>query len=94
MMTVDRSISSTLLANSGGVVMTLNTIKVDRPVRLTDDLPHLGLARGRVGTVCSKWAVAGTTFEVEFGTREQAVRVLLAERQLEAAPEPDTPGVR
>jgi hypothetical protein len=71
--------------------MKLNTIKVDRRVRLADDLPHLGLVRGRVGTVCSTWRVAGKAYEVEFGAREHAVRVLLLERQLEAEAPAETP---
>jgi hypothetical protein len=68
----------------------MDTIRVDKPVRLADDLPNLGLRRGRVGTVCSHWGVAGSTYEVEFGTRGDAVRVLLTPRQIE--PEADEDG--
>jgi hypothetical protein len=65
----------------------MKSIKVDKPVRLADDLPNLGLRRGRVGTVCSRWGVGGSTYEVEFGAPGNAVRVLLTPRQIE--PEPD-----
>ena len=68
----------------GNDVMT--AILVNKPVCLTDNLPDLGLYRGCVGTVCSTWAVAETTYEVEFRTPGHAVRVLLRRRQL--VPEP------
>jgi hypothetical protein len=67
----------------------MDTIRVDKPVRLADDLPNLGLRRGRVGTVCSHWGIAGSTYEVEFGRCGDSVRVLLTPRQIEPAPDED-----
>ena len=69
----------------------MKPIRVDKPVRLADDLPNLGLRRGRVGTVCSRWAVGGSTYEVEFGAPDQAVRVLLTRRQIEPEPDDERP---
>jgi hypothetical protein len=70
----------------------MKSIRVDKPVRLADDLPNLGLRRGRIGTVCSRWSVAGSTYEVEFGgAPDQAVRVLLTRRQIEPAPDDEEP---
>jgi hypothetical protein len=65
----------------------MDTIRINKPVRLADDLPYLGLRRGRVGTVCSHWGIAESTYEVEFGPRENSVRVLLTPRQIEPAPD-------
>jgi len=54
-------------------------------VRLTQDLPELGLHRGDVGSVCSTWFEPNTAFEVEFqldgeGSR---VRALLMPNQIQ-----------
>jgi len=54
-------------------------------VRLTQDLPELGLYRGDVGLVCSTWFDPDTAFEVEFqpdghGSR---VRALLMPNQIQ-----------
>ena len=59
-------------------------LKADERVRLTQDLPELGLRRGDVGIVCSTWFNPRTAFEVEFqpdapGCR---VRALLMPNQL------------
>jgi hypothetical protein len=35
-------------------------------VKLTQDLPELGLHCGDTGVVCSKWSHPSTAFEVEF----------------------------
>jgi hypothetical protein len=65
----------------------MKSIRVDKPVRLADDLPNLGLRRGRIGTVCSRWTVGGSTYEVEFGPPGQPVRCLLTRQQIEPAPD-------
>jgi hypothetical protein len=59
-------------------------LKAEERVRLTQDLPELGLRRGDVGVVCSTWFNPRTAFEVEFqpdgpGCR---VRALLMPNQL------------
>ncbi len=58
----------------------------DQFVRLTHDVPELGLSRGDVGVVCSTWFSPATAYEVEFGgvgTREMT-RALLFRHQIEA----------
>ena len=61
----------------------MDAVPVNKPVRLNDNLPHLELHRGAVGTVCSTWAVADTAYEVEFRTPGHAVRVLLVRGQID-----------
>jgi hypothetical protein len=41
-------------------------LKTEERVRLTQDLPELGLRRGDAGVVCSTWFEPRTAFEVEF----------------------------
>lgn len=54
-------------------------------VRLTQDLPELGLYRGDVGVVCSTWFDPDTAFEVEFqpAGRGGRVRALLMPNQIQ-----------
>jgi len=54
-------------------------------VRLTQDLPELGLYRGDVGLVCSTWFDPDTAFEVEFQPDGQGnrVRALLMPNQIQ-----------
>jgi hypothetical protein len=40
-------------------------VRAAEHVRLTQDLPELGLYRGDVGLVCSTWFDPDTAFEVE-----------------------------
>jgi hypothetical protein len=63
----------------------MGQIEPEQAVRLTQDLPQLGLHRGTVGHVCSTWFDPNTTFEVEFqpdgpGSR---VRALLMPSQIQ-----------
>jgi hypothetical protein len=44
----------------------MTEIKVDGQVRLTEDIPELGLHRGEIGRVCSTWCCPTTIYEVEF----------------------------
>jgi hypothetical protein len=58
----------------------------DQFVRLTRDVPELGLSRGEVGVICSTWFAPAAVYEVEFGgmgTRE-TTRALLFGHQIEA----------
>jgi Domain of unknown function (DUF4926) len=60
-------------------------------VRLIQDVPELGLHRGDVGLVCSRWFEPSTAFEVEFqpgaGCR---VRALLMPNQIQEDPSAST----
>jgi len=63
----------------------MNKTIVDHGVKLTHDLPELGLPRGTHGTVCSLWCAPQTAYEVEFTSpgNERGVRALLREEQIE-----------
>jgi hypothetical protein len=54
-------------------------------VRLTQDLPELGLYRGAVGLVCSTWFDPNTAYEVEFQQDDRGgrVRALLMPNQIQ-----------
>jgi hypothetical protein len=54
-------------------------------VRLTRDLPEMGLHRGDLGVVCSRWFDPNTAFEVEFYPQDPGfpVRALLMPDQIE-----------
>ena len=60
-------------------------IKADERVRLTKDLPELGLRRGDTGVVCSTWFDPSTAFEVEFQSHDPgcSVRALLMRNQIQ-----------
>ena len=62
----------------------MTEIKVDERVRLTKDLPELGLRRGDMGVVCSTWFHPSTAFEVEFQPRTPgySMRALLMPNQI------------
>ena len=63
----------------------MTDIKADERVRLTTDLPELGLRRGDTGVVCSTWFDPSTAFEVEFQpqARDGSVRALLMRNQIQ-----------
>ena len=63
----------------------MTDIKADERVRLTKDLPELGLHHGDTGVVCSTWFNPVTAFEVEFQSADQgcAVRALLMANQIQ-----------
>ena len=63
----------------------MTDIKADEHVRLTKDLPELGLHRGDMGVVCSTWFHPATAFEVEFQSAHEgcAVRALLMTNQIQ-----------
>lgn len=63
----------------------MTDIRVDEHVRLTKDLPELGLYRGDLGVVCSTWFDPSTAFEVEFQAHDPgcSVRALLMPNQLQ-----------
>ena len=63
----------------------MTDIKADERVRLTTDLPELGLRRGDTGVVCSTWFDPGTAFEVEFQPHPPgcSVRALLMRNQIQ-----------
>jgi len=63
----------------------MTDIKADEHVRLTNDLPELGLHRGDTGVVCSTWFDPRTAFEVEFPNRAcgHSVRALLMRNQIQ-----------
>jgi hypothetical protein len=60
-------------------------VKAAELVRLTQDLPELGLQCGDVGTVCSTWFEPNTAFEVEFQLDGDGshVRALLMPNQIQ-----------
>jgi hypothetical protein len=59
--------------------------EVDRPVRLLEDLPELGLRSGEVGVVCSRWFAPALAYEVEFQPRGHTTRALVMENQIQPA---------
>jgi len=78
----DRTHANGRLQRRGDVMPHLKPAEL---VRLTQDLPELGLHRGDVGSVCSTWFEPNTAFEVEFqldgeGSR---VRALLMPNQIQ-----------
>jgi hypothetical protein len=62
-------------------------VNADERVRLTQDLPELGLHYGDVGLVCSTWFEPDTAYEVEFQPRAPRgrVRALLMPNQIQKA---------
>ena len=50
-------------------------VNVEQLVRLAQDLPELGLHRGDLGVVCSRWFEPNTAFEVEFQPKAAGCRV-------------------
>ena len=60
-------------------------IKPDERVRLTKDLPELGLHRGDTGVVCSTWFDPSTAFEVEFQPHAPgcSIRALVMRNQIQ-----------
>ena len=70
----------------------MTDIRADEHVRLTKDLPELGLHRGDMGVVCSTWFDPATAFEVEFQSADQgcAVRALLMTNQIQKDAKPAT----
>ena len=63
----------------------MTDIDTDERVKLTQDLPELGLHRGDIGVVCSKWFRPSTAFEVEFQphTPGCSVRALVMRNQIQ-----------
>ena len=57
-----------------------------RHVRLSQDIPELGLQRGQMGTLCSTWFAPSEAFEVEFQPAGlgHAIRALLLPSQCES----------
>jgi hypothetical protein len=63
----------------------MTQVRAEELVRLTQDLPELGLYRGAVGLVCSTWFDPNTAFEVEFQPdgQDSRVRTLLMPHQIQ-----------
>jgi hypothetical protein len=63
----------------------MTKINPDELVRLKRDLPEIGLHRGDLGVVCSRWFDPNTAFEVEFQPHSSSfpVRALLMPDQIE-----------
>jgi hypothetical protein len=63
----------------------MSKVKIEQRVRLTQDVPELGLHRGDVGLVCSTWFEPSTAFEVEFHPHAVgcSVRALLMPNQIQ-----------
>ena len=60
--------------------------RVNQSVRLTHDIPELGLRCGEIGTVCSEWFAPTVAYEVEFAPPyglEHATRALLMDGQIQ-----------
>ena len=70
----------------------MNQINEQDRVRLSVDLPELGLSAGQVGRVISTWFYPHTAFEVEFEPEPGACarRVLLLKHQVAGADEAPT----
>ena len=62
---------------------------IDSRVRLTTDIPELGLRRGDVGVVCSTWFAPTAAYEVEFQPQglSESTRALLLAAQVGAMEE-------
>jgi hypothetical protein len=58
---------------------------LDETVKLTQDIPELGLRRGDLGLVCSTWPGHASAYEVEFRAQQACcpVRALLLADQIE-----------
>ena len=68
----------------------MKTPEVNRPVRLLEDLPELGLRCGEVGVVCSTWFAPQPAYEVEFQPRRgDATRALVMRNQIQPADDRD-----
>ena len=67
--------------------------EVNRPVRLLQDIPELGLRSGEVGVVCSTWFAPTPAYEVEFQPkpRGSACRALVSRSQIQPTDEADLP---
>jgi hypothetical protein len=65
----------------------MTRVNADERVRLTQDLPELGLRHGDVGLVCSTWFEPNTAYEVEFqpSAPGHRVRALLMPNQIQKA---------
>jgi hypothetical protein len=63
--------------------------EVNRPVRLLQDIPELGLRCGEVGVVCSTWFAPTPAYEVEFQPRGHATRALVMRSMIQPADESD-----
>jgi len=63
----------------------MTDIETDERVKLTKDLPELGLHRGDTGIVCSTWFRPSTAFEVEFQPRIPgcSIRALVMRNQIQ-----------
>ena len=63
----------------------MTDIDTEERVKLTQDLPELGLHRGDTGVVCSKWFRPSTAFEVEFqpDIRGCSIRALVTRNQIQ-----------
>ena len=61
--------------------------EVNRPVRLLQDIPELGLRSGEVGVVCSMWFAPNQAYEVEFRlkSRSSATRAIVMRNQIQPA---------
>ncbi|HYO07986.1 MAG TPA: DUF4926 domain-containing protein [Tepidisphaeraceae bacterium] len=64
---------------------------MNRVVRLTQDLPELGLRSGQVGVICSTWFEPSPAYEVEFQPQglNFATRALLLAHQIQEAERPN-----
>jgi len=71
--------------------VTVHQLKpqINRTVRLTEDIPELGLRSGEVGVVCSTWCAPTTAYEVEFQPTglSFATRALLMSTQIQPTDE-------
>jgi hypothetical protein len=65
--------------------------EVNRPVRLLQDIPELGLRCGEVGVVCSTWFAPTPAYEVEFqhAAPGTACRALVMRSQIQPADDSD-----
>ena len=59
--------------------------KVGDRVKLTVDIPDVGLLRDMVGVVCSQWFAPIPAYEVEFAGPSHKLRALLLNENLCAA---------
>ena len=62
----------------------MQTREINRSVRLTQDIPELGLRSGEVCVICSTWFAPTTAYEVEFQPPGLpcATRALLLDNQI------------
>jgi hypothetical protein len=69
---------------------THQAIGINASVRVRHDVPQVGVRRGTVGVVQSRWFAPDEAYEIEFAVSaaDQPVRVILYEDEIELMADP------